>query len=81
NLAGYRENMSMHTNSSNNTVYADSEGNIAYWHSNFVPQRRNDVDWTQPVDGSISENDWGMPHSIDETPNVFNPPVGWIQNT
>ncbi|MBR43262.1 MAG: acylase [Gemmatimonadetes bacterium] len=81
NLAGYRENMSMHTNSSNNTVYADSEGNIAYWHSNFVPQRRNDIDWTQPVDGSISENDWGMPHSIDETPNVFNPPVGWIQNT
>ena len=81
NLAGYRENMSMHTNSSNNTVYADSEGNIAYWHSNFVPQRRNDVDWTQPVDGSISENDWAMPHSIDETPNVFNPPVGWIQNT
>ncbi len=81
NLAGYRENMSMHTNSSNNTVYADSEGNIAYWHSNFVPQRRNDVDWTRPVDGSISENDWAMPHSIDETPNVFNPPVGWIQNT
>ena len=81
NLAGYRENMSMHTNSSNNTVYADSEGNIAYWHSNFVPQRRNDIDWTQPVDGSMSENDWGMPHSIDETPNVFNPPVGWIQNT
>ena len=81
NLAGYRENMSMHTNSSNNTVYADSEGNIAYWHSNFVPQRRNDVDLTQPVDGSISENDWAMPHSIDETPNVFNPPVGWIQNT
>ncbi|MEE2862650.1 MAG: penicillin acylase family protein [Gemmatimonadota bacterium] len=81
NLAGYRENMSMHTNSSNNTVYADSEGNIAYWHSNFVPQRRNDIDWTQPVDGSMSENDWGIPHSIDETPNVFNPPVGWIQNT
>ena len=81
NLAGYRENMSMHTNSSNNTVYADSEGNIAYWHSNFVPQRRNDIDWTQPVDGSNSENDWAMPHSIDETPNVFNPPVGWIQNT
>ena len=81
NLDGYRENMSMHTNSSNNTVYADSEGNIAYWHSNFVPKRRNDIDWTQPVDGSMSENDWGMPHSIDETPNVFNPPVGWIQNT
>ena len=81
NLADYRENMEMHTNSSNNTVYADSQGNIAYWHSNFVPERRNDLDWTQPVDGSDSRNDWGSPHSIDGTPNVFNPSVGWIQNT
>ncbi len=81
NLAEYRENMSMHTNSSNNTVYADSEGNIAYWHSNFVPERRDDLDWTRPVDGSDSRNDWGEPHSVDETPNTFNPPIGWIQNT
>lgn len=80
-LAGYRENMEMHTNSSNNTLFADSEGNIAYWHSNFVPERRTDIDWTQPVDGSISANDWGEPHSIDDTPNVFNPSVGWLQNT
>ena len=81
NLADYRENMEMHTNSSNNTVYADSEGNIAYWHSNFVPERDNEIDWTEPVDGSSSANDWGEPHSIAETPNVFNPSVGWIQNT
>jgi acyl-homoserine-lactone acylase len=81
NLDEYRENMEMHTNSSNNTVYADSEGNIAYWHSNFVPRRDPGIDWTQPVDGSTSATAWGAPHSIDETPNVFNPSVGWIQNT
>jgi acyl-homoserine-lactone acylase len=81
NLADYRENMEMHTNSSNNTVYADSEGNIAYWHSNFVPERDPTLDWTQPVDGSTSATAWGAPHEIDETPNVFNPSVGWIQNT
>jgi acyl-homoserine-lactone acylase len=80
-LGDYRENMAMHTNSSNNTVYADSEGNIAYWHSNFVPRRNDSLDWTQPVDGSVSRNDWGEPHSVDQTPNVFNPSVGWIQNT
>jgi acyl-homoserine-lactone acylase len=80
-LGDYRENMEMHTNSSNNTLYADSEGNIAYWHSNFIPERNNAIDWTQPVDGSVSANDWGEPHSIDETPNVFNPSVGWLQNT
>lgn len=81
NLDDYRQNMEMHTNSSNNTVYADSEGNIAYWHSNFVPERNPGLNWLEPVDGSVSANDWGEPHSIDETPNVFNPPVGWIQNT
>lgn len=80
-LGDYRENMDMHTNSSNNTVYADSEGNIAYWHSNFVPERDPRINWTQPVDGSTSATAWGPPHSIDETPNVFNPSVGWIQNT
>jgi acyl-homoserine-lactone acylase len=80
-LADYRENMEMHTNSSNNTIFADSEGNIAYWHSNFVPRRRADLDWNRPVDGSDARNDWGEPHSIDETPNIFNPASGWIQNT
>ena len=81
NLADYRENMEMHTNSSNNTVYADSEGNIAYWHSNFVPRRDAGFVWTEPVDGSTSATEWREVHSIDETPNVFNPSVGWIQNT
>ena len=81
NLADYRENMEMHTNSSNNTVYADSEGNIAYWHSNFVPRRDATLVWTEPVDGSTSATEWGELHSIEETPNVFNPSVGWIQNT
>ena len=80
-LADYLENLELHTNSSNNTVYADSAGNIAYWHSNFVPRRRSDLDWTNPVDGSVSANDWGEPHSVAESPNVVNPAVGWLQNT
>ncbi|MBO6573912.1 MAG: penicillin acylase family protein [Rhodothermales bacterium] len=81
NLADYRENMEMHTNSSNNTVYADSEGNIAYWHSNFIPRRDNRFDFTSPVDGSDPATDWDGVLSIEETPNVFNPPNGWLQNT
>jgi len=80
-LDDYHENMSMHTNSSNNTIYADSDGNIAYWHSNFVPQRNEGFDWTQPVSGAVADTDWGDPHSVEDTPNVFNPGVGWIQNT
>ena len=81
NLEDYRENMSMHTNSSNNTVYADSEGNIAYWHSNFIPRRNPAYNYLEPVDGSNPDTDWDGVLSIEETPNVFNPPNGWIQNT
>ena len=81
NLAEYRKTMELHTNSSNNTVFADAEGNIAYFHANFVPKRDPKFDWTKPVDGSTADTEWTGVHSIDESPNVFNPSVGWIQNT
>jgi acyl-homoserine-lactone acylase len=80
-LAEYKEVMALHTNSSNNTVYADADGTIAYFHSNFVPRRDPSLDWRRPVDGSVPANDWQGIHSFDESPNVINPPNGWIQNT
>jgi acyl-homoserine-lactone acylase len=79
--ASFRASMELHTNSSNNTVFADANGDIAYFHSNFIPERNPRFDWTQPVDGSDTATDWGEPLSIDETPGVLNPPNGWIQNT
>ena len=39
NYKEFRNTMELHTNSSNNTVYADADGNIAYFHSNFIPRR------------------------------------------
>lgn len=81
NLDEYLENLSMHTNSSNATLFADSEGNIAYFHSNFVPRRDTRFDWSHPVDGSDPATDWQGLHSFDESPNVVNPPNGWVYNT
>jgi acyl-homoserine-lactone acylase len=81
NYQEFRETMELHTNSSNNTVFADAEGNIAYFHSNFIPKRDTRFDWTKPVDGSNPATEWRGLHSIDESPNVLNPPNGWIQNT
>lgn len=81
NLKEFRAIMELHTNSSNNTLFADAEGNIAYLHSNFVPRRKPSLDWTRPVDGSDPTNDWQGVHSFDETPNVINPKGGWVQNT
>ncbi len=77
----FRDTMELHTNSSNNTVFADAEGNIAYFHANFIPRRDPAFDWTRPVDGSNPATEWNGVLSIDESPNVLNPPNGWIQNT
>ena len=81
NLAEFRKTMELHTNSSNNTLFADAEGNIAYFHANFVPRRDTGFDWRRPVDGSNPATDWRGVHSIDESPLVVNPPVGWVYNT
>jgi acyl-homoserine lactone acylase PvdQ len=76
----FREMMNIRTNSSNNTVFADSEGNIGYYHGNFIPKRDVQFDFTKPVDGSNPGTDWQGLHSVDEAITVFNPPNGWIQN-
>ena len=76
----FREMMDIRTNSSNNTVYADSEGNIAYYHGNFIPVRDTTFDYTKPVDGSNPATDWKGLHTVDESIVVLNPDNGWIQN-
>lgn len=80
NIAEYRESMALHANSSNNTLYADREGNIAYFHANFIPRRDPRLDWRKPVDGSDPASEWNGVHSFEESPNVINPGVGWVYN-
>ncbi|CUI09183.1 penicillin acylase family protein [Massilia antarctica] len=81
NYKQFRASMELRTNSSNNTVYADGDGNIAYFHGNFVPRRDTAFDWKKPVDGSNPATEWQGLHAIDETITLFNPSGGWIQNT
>lgn len=72
--------MDIRTNSSNNTVYADAGGNIAYYHGNFIPVRDTQFDYTQAVDGSNPATDWQGLHPVAEAITIVNPPNGWIQN-
>ena len=81
NYAEFKQSMELHTNSSNNTIYADSDGNIGYFHGNFIPRRDPKFDWTRPVDGSNPATDWGNLLSVDETPKLFNPASGWLYNS
>ncbi len=76
----FKKTMDLQTNSSNNTVYADADGNIAYYHGNFIPVRKPDFDWARIVDGSNPETDWKDLHTVDEMIFILNPKNGWIQN-
>lgn len=79
-FADFKKTMDMGANPSNNTVYADAEGNIAYWHGNFLPKRDAKYDWNKPVDGTTSATEWKGYHTVDESVHIYNPQSGWLQN-
>ena len=76
----YLETMELKANSSNNTIFADADGDIAYFHGNFIPKRDTSFDWTKPVDGSNPATEWQGLLSVDETPHLLNPKSGWLYN-
>lgn len=76
----FRRTMELQANSSNNTIFADSAGDIAYFHGNFIPKRDTGFDWTKPVDGSNPATEWHGVLSLDETPHLLNPKSGWLYN-
>ena len=81
NYGAFADTMALRTNSSNNTVYADADGTIAYFHGNFVPRRDPSIDWTHPVDGSVRATEWQGLHAVADTITLHNPASGYILNT
>ena len=80
NFAEFKNVLNLKGNTSNNTVYADAEGNIAYWHGNFVPVRDAKYNWNKPVDGTTAATEWKGLHTVDEIIHAVNPANGWLQN-
>jgi acyl-homoserine-lactone acylase len=80
-LASFMEVARLQANSSNNTLFADSKGEIAYLHPQFVPVRDDRFDYRKPVDGSDPATDWKGLHSLESLPQVLTPPNGWAMNT
>jgi acyl-homoserine-lactone acylase len=76
----FKKTMELRANTSNNTVFADNKGNIAYWHGDFVPRRASSLNWDMPVDGSDPATEWKGLHTLEEIVHVYNPASGWIQN-
>jgi acyl-homoserine-lactone acylase len=80
-LASFMRVSELKANSSNNTVFADDQGEIAVLAPQFMPRRDNRFDYTKPVDGSDRRADWQGLHSVSELPNTINPPAGWVFNS
>lgn len=78
--SSFRKTMKLRTNSSNNTVFADSKGNIAYWHGNYIPKRNPGFEYYSYVDGTDPEQDWDGLHKLGDIIQVRNPKNGWLQN-
>jgi acyl-homoserine-lactone acylase len=81
NYSEFLKTQEYRTDTSNNTVYADRDGTIAYFHGNFVPRRDPHIDFTHPVDGSDPATEWHGAHELNEIISVLNPKSGWLQNT
>jgi len=77
----FSQTMELNTNSSNNTIFADADGDIAYFHGNFIPKRDPRFDWTRPVDGGDPATEWHGLLSTGETPHLLNPASGWLYNS
>ncbi|WP_281321845.1 penicillin acylase family protein [Flavobacterium aestivum] len=76
----YKKAMDLKANTSNNTVFADNKGNIAYWHGNFIPIRDKSLNSAKTMDGTTSTTQWRGLHDVSETVHVYNPTNGWLQN-
>lgn len=81
NLKEFRAVSALRANSSNNTLFADSSGNIAYLHPQFVPLRDHRVDYRGVVDGSNPRTAWRALQTVDSLPNVINPASGFVFNS
>ncbi len=79
-FADFKKVMELRSNTSDNTLYADYQGNIAYWHGNFVPIRNKAYDYSLPVDGTVSASDWHGMYPLGQIVHVYNPATGFIQN-
>jgi acyl-homoserine-lactone acylase len=77
----FLKTIELYANSSNNTIFADGDGDIAYFHGNFIPRRDSRFDFTKPVDGSDPATDWHGSLLLKETPHLLNPKSGWLYNS
>lgn len=65
-----------------NTIYADADGNIAYYYGGVTPVRpvEDRSFWDGIVPGDSPDTLWKVVHSFADMPRLVNPETGWVQN-
>ena len=77
-LAEFEQGMRMVT-WNENTVYADADGHIAYWHPGLFPVRSSSWDSRFPAPGT-GEHDTRGVVPFDRMPHVVDPAQGYVAN-
>jgi acyl-homoserine-lactone acylase len=80
-LAGFLRIAERKANSSNDTIFADAKGEIAYLHPQFVPVRDDRFDYREAQDGADPAADWKGLHDLASLPKAIDPAIGWVHNT
>ncbi|AXH99359.1 hypothetical protein DV702_06135 [Sporosarcina sp. PTS2304] len=62
-----------------NWYYADTSGDIGYFHVGRIPKRNNTIDPRLPTPGT-GEYDWTGFQSFESNPQMINPPSSYIAN-
>ncbi len=81
NFKSFLQTMELRADSSNNTIFADADGDIAYYQANFIPRRDSRFDYTKLVDGSNPATAWHGLLTLGETPHLLNPKSGYVYNS
>lgn len=76
----WRTAMAMQALPSLNAVYADREGNIAYYYNAAIPERSPDWDWSKIAPGDRLDLVWKGVLPFGSAPHVINPASGYVVN-
>ncbi|MBB5518615.1 penicillin acylase family protein [Amphiplicatus metriothermophilus] len=76
----WRAAMAMQAIASFNVVYADREGNIAFYHNAAIPVRSSEWDWSRPAPGDRPDLLWKGTLPFGSAPSVVNPASGYVVN-
>ncbi|WP_431468899.1 penicillin acylase family protein [Sphingosinithalassobacter sp. LHW66-3] len=79
-FAEWREVMAMQGVPATNFLYADSEGNIAYFYNAMFPLRQEGFDYREVLPGDTARNLWSGTVPWAMVPRIINPASGFIMN-